>query len=170
LDNDLPLNLYQLINTTGLVSGAIVLVGIVAPYFLIVVLGIAVAFAQLGQFYQKTSLSLKRIDAILRSVLYAHFSESLAGLAVIRGYREEQRFVDNNCLLMSLENRAYYPGVVNQQWLALRLDVLSTCLTFSVSLLYIFSWGISSMAGGLALSYMVAMQANLSWIVRHIAV
>lgn len=46
--------------------GAIVLIAIVEPYFLIVVFVVAVLYLQLAQFYRKSSLSFKRLDAILR--------------------------------------------------------------------------------------------------------
>ena len=36
----------------------------------------------------------QRLDAILRSSLYSHFSESLSVIATIRAYREEGRFIE----------------------------------------------------------------------------
>ncbi len=170
MDNVLPDSLRMLILTIANVLGAIILVGIIVPYFLIVVLCFGIVYLQLAKFYTKTALSFIRIDALLRSTLYAHFSESLSGLAVIRSYGETKRFVDENCCLMSIENRAYYPSIINQRWLGLRVDFLSACLTFTVSLFVVFNRSISPAAGGLALSYMVAMQQNLAWLVMHYTV
>lgn len=44
-------------------------------------------------------------DALLRSSLYAHFSESLAGLATIRAYGESERFKKENVERVDIENR-----------------------------------------------------------------
>jgi ATP-binding cassette, subfamily C (CFTR/MRP), member 1 len=44
----------------------------------------------------------------LRSSLYAHFSESLGGLATVRAYGETERFIKQNEIYMDRENRAYY--------------------------------------------------------------
>jgi ABC-type multidrug transport system fused ATPase/permease subunit len=44
-------------------------------------------------------------DAILRSSLYSHFSESLSGLATIRAYGEADRFRKENESRMDIENR-----------------------------------------------------------------
>jgi hypothetical protein len=44
-------------------------------------------------------------DAILRSSLYSHFAESLAGLATIRAYGEEERFQLDNENRINIENR-----------------------------------------------------------------
>lgn len=47
----------------------------------------------------------QRLDAILRSALYSHFSESLTGLATIRAYGEAERYRLQNQSLMDIENR-----------------------------------------------------------------
>jgi ATP-binding cassette subfamily C (CFTR/MRP) protein 1 len=100
----------------------------------------------------------KRLDSILRSNVYAavsgqlrsqtyepilklNSSESLSGLATVRAYRDEERFIsklDNGidgesyflCLFWMYladmhagQNRAYYMTIILQQWLGIRLDV-----------------------------------------------
>ena len=57
---------------------------------------------------------IQRLDAILRSSLYSHFSESLSGLATIRAYGEAKRFRSDNERFIDVENRAYWLTVVNQ--------------------------------------------------------
>jgi hypothetical protein len=61
-----------------------------------------------------TERRFQRLDAILRSSLYSHFSESLSGLATIRAYREEDRFLKENRDWVDVENRAYWLTVTNQ--------------------------------------------------------
>ena len=56
----------------------------------------------------------QRLEAILRSSLYSHFSESLSGIATIRAYNEEGRFLKENRDRMNNENRAYWMTVTNQ--------------------------------------------------------
>lgn len=55
------------------------------------------------------------IDAMLRSLLYAHFSESLTGLSTIRSYGELPRFIRDNKYYIDLENRALFLTVTNQR-------------------------------------------------------
>lgn len=50
-------------------------------------------------------VKLQRLDAILRSSLYSHFSESLSGLATIRAYGESERFRKDNEHRVDIENR-----------------------------------------------------------------
>ena len=54
------------------------------------------------------------LDAVLRSLLYSHFSESLSGLATIRAYGEVERFCSDNENKVDIENRAYWLTVANK--------------------------------------------------------
>lgn len=56
-------------------------------------------------------------DAVLRSSLYSHFSESLSGIGTIRAYAVSTRFIADNARRMDVENRAYFLTIVNQRWL-----------------------------------------------------
>ncbi len=86
---------------------------------------------------------------MLRSLLYAHFSESLTGVCIsdaggisdadylsglptIRCYGEIDRFNRENEFYIDLENRALLLTVTNQRWLAVRLDALGGVLVFCV--------------------------------------
>jgi hypothetical protein len=54
------------------------------------------------------------LDAVLRSLLYSHFSESLSGLATIRAYGEVERFCADNEKRIDVENRAYWLTIANR--------------------------------------------------------
>ena len=57
-----------------------------------------------SRFYS-SARELKRLDVILRSSLYAHFSESLTGLATIWAYDETDRFRRESEDRVNIENR-----------------------------------------------------------------
>lgn len=133
---------------------------------------------------------LKRLDNLLRSSLYAHFSESLSGLPTVRAYGEIPKFIKQNQNFLDIENRAYYltvrfcpspPSLIaptthrrvswqisNQRWLGLRLDFFGSCLTFAVAM---FSVGtaknVSPSQTGLILSYVLTISMSFSWMVRQ---
>jgi ABC-type multidrug transport system fused ATPase/permease subunit len=81
--------------------------------------------------------------------LYAHFSESLSGVTVIRAYGEGDRFIADNQKLMAIETRAYYLTVANQRWLGIRLDALGSVLVFVVAVIVACSDTISPASSGL---------------------
>ena len=118
------------------------------------------------------------LDAVLRSSLYSHFSESLSGLATIRAYGEVERFCADNEKRVDTENRAYWLTVTNQvwfmiicnfefilltsslqRWLSIRVDFLGALLTFAVAMLTVGTrFTISPGQTGLVLSYILSVQ------------
>ena len=93
------------LNTFSSIVGAVILISIVLPWFLIAVAVVAVMYVMAAGFYRASARELKRLDAILRSSLYSHFSESLSGLGTIRAYGEQERFELNNRKFVDIENR-----------------------------------------------------------------
>lgn len=170
IDNTLGDSMRLLIATLAGILGAVVLITIVEPFFLVAVFGIFTVYVQLSWWYQKSALTFKRLDGVLRSPLYAHFSESLSGAAVIRSFSATQRFIAETCKLVSIQNRSLYLTVVNQRWLTFRLEVLGSLLTFAVSIIVVLGSGrITPAKGGLILAYMISVQQSFSWLCHQFA-
>ncbi|GLB40491.1 putative transporter [Lyophyllum shimeji] len=170
IDNMLGDSLRMFAGTTSSIIGAIILISIVLPWFLIGVACIIVLYVWAAAFYRASARELKRLDAVLRSSLYSHFSESLSGLSTIRAYGESERFRLENESRVDVENRAYWLTVTNQRWLGIRLDFLGALLTFIVSLLAVGTrFTISPAQTGLVLSYILSVQQAFGWLVRQSA-
>ncbi|TYJ53516.1 hypothetical protein B9479_005847 [Cryptococcus floricola] len=168
VDNTLPDALRMGVGTGAQIVGAFILLAIIEPWFLIAVAVVILLYIHCTMFYRRSSREFKRIDSILRSSLYAHFSESLSGVATIRSYGETERFCRDNIYAMDTENRAYFLTVVNQRWLGLRLDLIGSFLVFAVALIVVCS-DISASNSGLGLSTIVTVQSSFAWLVRNIA-
>jgi ABC-type multidrug transport system fused ATPase/permease subunit len=169
IDNTLADAMRMAVSTLGSIIGATVLLAIVEPWFLLAFVVVVMLYAHNAAFYRRSSREFKRIDAILRSSLYSHFSESLSGIATIRSYGESQRFFNDNIIRMDIENRAYYLTIINQRWLGIRLDFLGSLLTLAVAIIVITAHKISPANGGLGLSVMLTVQQSFSWLVRQLA-
>ncbi|PVG03230.1 P-loop containing nucleoside triphosphate hydrolase protein [Serendipita vermifera] len=169
-DNTLGDAIRFLNNTVTQIIGSVVLIAIVLPQFLAPMFVIGIVYYYMAVFYRHSAREIKRLDAILRSSLYSHFSESLYGLATIRAYGELERFRRENNKRMDMENRAYWLSVTTQRWLGIRLDVLGILLTFFVSILAVAArFSISPALTGLTLSYILAVQQAFGWLVRQTA-
>ncbi|GAA5893310.1 uncharacterized protein JCM6883_007628 [Sporobolomyces salmoneus] len=168
VDNVLSDSFRMFMSTLGSVVGSIVLIAIVQQWFLLVVAAILCLYAFAASFYRASAREIKRLDNLLRSSLYAHFSESLGGLPTVRAYGELPKFIRQNAEFLDIENRAYYLSVINQRWLGLRLDFFGSCLTFAVAM---FSVGtaksVSPSQTGLVLSYILTVSQAFSWMVRQ---
>ncbi|KAF8332585.1 P-loop containing nucleoside triphosphate hydrolase protein [Cantharellus anzutake] len=170
LDNQLSEALRFCFITLTQIIGAVILLAILLPWFLLPVFFITAVYWFTGLFYRSSARELKRLEAILRSTLYSHFSESLFGLATIRAFGESERFLSENTDRMDKENRAYWLTITNQRWLSIRLDFLGALLTLSVALLTVGSRSsISPSQTGVSLSYILLVQQSFSWLVRQTA-
>jgi len=112
IDNVVSESMRMFLVTFASIVGSFVLVAIITPWFLIAVGVATIIYYAFAIYYQASARDLKRLDAILRSSLYAHFSESLAGLATIRAYGETDRFRNESEDRVNIENRfvACLPG------------------------------------------------------------
>lgn len=170
IDNLLGDSLRMFSATASSILGAIILISIVLPWFLIGVVVILGGYWYAAMFYRASARELKRLDAVLRSSLYSHFSESLSGLATIRAYGEADRFLLDNEKRVDIENRAYWLTVTNQRWLGIRLDFLGSLLTFIVAMLTVGTrFTISPAQTGLVLAYILSVQQAFGWMVRQSA-
>lgn len=73
------------------VLGTVALVFYTFPYLGIIFAPLAVLYWLVASFYRRTSVEARRLDSLMRSGLYASYTESLTGLATIRAYGEQVR-------------------------------------------------------------------------------
>ena len=56
----------------------------------------------------------------MRSFVYAAFGEMVTGIASVRAYHAEERFVIKTEKALDVQNRCYYISVMLQGWLGAR--------------------------------------------------
>lgn len=170
IDNIIGDACRMFIGTLVQIIGAVVLISVVQPWFLLAVGIILLAYYWIAMYYRASAREVKRIDAVLRSSLYAHFGEAIGGISTIHAYQVSGQFKRENERRMDLENRAYWITTVNQRWLSLRLDFLGSLLLLAVSLLCVGArFTISPAQTGVVVSYMLTIQASFGWAVRQSA-
>ncbi len=193
LDNRLNDAMRMCLATLAQVAGAIITIAIVYPAFLGPVAFVLVLYQLTSMFYRASARAIKRHDNVLRSSLYAHFSESLAGMSSIRAFGEQGRFTKVTEDRIDIENRACPCSfrllkrmlleaaqltlpfgladlltVINQRWLAIRLDLMGALLTLSVAAIAVGQrTQISSSKIGLILSTVISIQQAFSMIIRQ---
>lgn len=64
-------------------------------------------FAGIQNYFRGTSVQLKRLEAVSRSPVYAHFSESLGGMATIRAFDAQERMAVENLIKLDQNQRIY---------------------------------------------------------------
>lgn len=170
LDNLLPDSARMAVSTLGTVLGAIILITVLTHYFVIAVAVVIFFYAIASIMYRRGAREVKRLDALLRSALYAHFSETLTGLATLRAYQETERFRNDHHRHLDIENRAYFFSICNQRFLGVRMDAIGALLVFVTALLATVGANALNPAEiGLALSFMLTVSQAFSWATRQVA-
>ncbi|KAI1320479.1 hypothetical protein EDD11_000864 [Mortierella claussenii] len=169
-DNLLSESYRMFTGTASIVLSTFILISVIFPYFLVPLVPMLILYYYAAVYYRSSSRELKRIDSILRSSLYAHFSETLSGLATIRAYREQERFIERNAYFIDLENRPYFMSYSIQRWLGVRLETIANTLVLCTSLLGVFGrFSVDPSTIGLVLSYSMSVTGTFNWCVRQYA-
>jgi ABC-type multidrug transport system fused ATPase/permease subunit len=170
VDNVVGETLRLFISTTVQALGSVILVTIILPYFLAIAAVVVICYVWVGMYYRPAARELRRLNNVLRSKIYEHFSESLTGISTVRAYGALASFREDNARRIDSENRAYWLSIACQRWMNLRLDFMGATLCFAVALLVVGLRGtISSSSGGVVLSYMVTVQSVFGQMIRQSA-
>ncbi|KAL5504423.1 hypothetical protein ACEPAH_8498 [Sanghuangporus vaninii] len=170
IDNQLSLSMRMFVISMASVFGAVVIITILEHYFLVVAFFIAIGYCYFAAFYRASAREMKRLDSLLRSLLYSHFSESLTGLPTIRSYGETDRFLKDNRYYVDLEDRALFLTITNQRWMAIRLDFMGGLLVFFVAIFAVTGVsGINPAQIGLVLTYTTQLTQLCGMVTRQYA-
>jgi ATP-binding cassette subfamily C (CFTR/MRP) protein 1 len=121
-------------------------------YFLAIVGGLSVFYIYTVYVFIKTSVPLKRESAQGISLVVAHTAETLSGLAVVRAFRMQERFLAENVKLQKRSTVAGF-GLANLAlWLAYRVDLIGSLIVLGCCLLAVISTSIDASDAGLIVS------------------
>ncbi|KIY51798.1 P-loop containing nucleoside triphosphate hydrolase protein [Fistulina hepatica ATCC 64428] len=187
IDDQMPVSLRMFILVMSNLVGSIVIITVMEYYFIVVAVVLLAGFWYFVEFYRAGAREVKRLDSMLRSVLYSHFSESLNGLSTIRSFGQIPRFINENEFYIDLEDRALMLTVTTQRcpfssyssvlqpnwycrWLAIRVDMLGGLMVFCIAIMAVIGvHGISDSEIGLVLTYGTTLVQFCSMVTRQSA-
>ncbi|CAL1277165.1 unnamed protein product [Larinioides sclopetarius] len=167
VDVTIPMTLRSWLSCLLQVISTLIVISFQTPIFLVVVVPISVIYYFIQRFYLSTSRQLKRIESITRSPIYSHFSETLSGASTIRAYKAEERFCTQSNTFVDNNQICYYPSIVSNRWLAIRLDFCGNFIIFFAALFAVLQKD-SLDAGkvGLSVTYALMVTSTINWLVR----
>jgi ABC-type multidrug transport system fused ATPase/permease subunit len=113
---------------------------------------------------------MKRHEAVLRSSVFARFSEAITGTPTLRSYGVTGEFSRRIKDAIDNMDSAYFLTIANQRWLTIRLDVISVVCVFVTGILVVTNtFSVDPSIAGLVLSYMVSIAQALQFSVRQVA-
>jgi ABC-type multidrug transport system fused ATPase/permease subunit len=149
----------------------IILISVITPAFIVPGVFVALLFRSIGAYYLKTSRDMKRLNAVSRSPIYVQFNETIAGVATIRAFGSQRRFMEENFKLIDTNNRPFIWMWATNRWLHCRVDVLGAFVSFCTGTVLVLSraW-INPGLAGLSLSYALTFTHHVLWVVRMYAI
>ena len=114
----------QLLSSSMAIFASMVAITVVTPTFPLAMLPIFALYVVITNFYRNVARELKRLDSLSRSPIYAHFSETLGGLPVIRSFLRQKMYRRVNEVKLDDNIASYYAMKAVDRWLSVRLEVL----------------------------------------------
>jgi ATP-binding cassette subfamily C (CFTR/MRP) protein 1 len=170
MDNTLTDAMRMYFMTLAMITAVFVLIIVYFHFFAVALGPLFVGFCFSAAYYRASAREIKRHESVLRSFVFAKFSEAVSGVATIRAYGLQDRFSISVRDAIDGMNSAYYITFANQRWLSVRLDVIGNCLVFTVGILVVTSrFSINPSISGLVLSYILSIVQMIQFTVRQLA-
>lgn len=172
IDEVLPRNFNMYIRVLAQVIATILIITSSTPFFLILIIPLGFIYVGAQRYYLAASRELKRLDSIGKSPIYSHFQETIQGVSTIRAYAQQHVFIFQNQRKLDNNQRAYFPSVTCNRWLAVRLEFLGSLIIFGSSLFAVLGvlYGDPSYIDpglvGLSVSYALGVTQALNWVIR----
>ncbi|XP_060071681.1 multidrug resistance-associated protein 1-like [Ylistrum balloti] len=149
------------------VVSTMVIISMSTTMFLAVIVPLGVVYITIQRFYVATSRQLKRLESVSRSPIYSHFGETVTGVMTIRAYRQQERFISESEGKVDENNICYFPSIVANRWLAIRLEFVANCIVFFAALFAVIGRNeLSAGLVGLSITYALNVTQTLNWLVR----
>ncbi len=171
MDNSLTDSVRFYFWTISMATAILLLTTAYFYYFAIAIVPFYIFYIGAALYYRSSARETKRYESVLRSDVFAKFTEGLSGVASIQVYGVKDRFVGNLRSSIDSMNAAYYlTFFANQRWLTMRLDAIGNLLVFIVGILVVTSrFSVSPSISGLVLSYVLSVAQMLQFSIRQLA-
>ncbi|CAI6345762.1 unnamed protein product [Macrosiphum euphorbiae] len=166
IDNILPLMIESFKHILVSIIGTLVVISYSTPIFTAVIIPISIIYCIIQRFYIATSRQLKRLEFVTRSPIYSHFSETVTGASSIRAYGLESKFILESEQKVDINQSSYYPNIVANSWLAVRLETIGNFIIFFSALFSVMERDtLSPGIVGLSIGYALQITQSLNWLI-----
>ncbi|KAM9744789.1 multidrug resistance-associated protein 1 isoform 1-T1 [Menidia menidia] len=167
IDTVIPSIIKMFMGSMFNVLGSCIIILIATPLVALIIPFLGLLYVLVQRFYVASSRQLKRLESVSRSPIYTHFNETLLGTSVIRAFGEQERFIHESDQRVDHNQKAYFPSIVANRWLAVRLEFVGNCIVSFASLFAVIAReSLSPGIMGLSISYALQLTASLTWLVR----
>lgn len=170
MDNALADAIRMYLYTLAMILSVFILLIVYFHYSGIAIAPLLILILIAAAYYRASARDLKRHEAVLRSTVFARFSEAISGTASIRTYGLQGHFAHALRQAIDNMNSAYYLTFSNQRWLSTRLDAVSILLVVTTGILVVtLRRVVSPSISGLVFSYILAIVQMIQLLVKQFA-
>ncbi|KAM9715835.1 ATP-binding cassette sub-family C member 3 isoform 2-T2 [Menidia menidia] len=167
IDEALPSTVLMFLATFFVSLSTMIVIISSTPIFAVVIAPLALVYVFVQRFYVATSRQLKRLESVSRSPIYSHFSETVTGSSVVRAYGRHDAFVLMSDMKVDENQKSYYPGIVSNRWLGVRIEFIGNCIVLFAALFAVTGKeNLNPGLVGLSVSYALQVTMSLNWMVR----
>ncbi|KAF5894747.1 multidrug resistance-associated protein 1, partial [Clarias magur] len=167
IDSVIPSIIKMFLGSLFNVLGSCTVILLATPLVAIIIPPLGLFYFFVQRFYVASSRQLKRLESVSRSPVYTHFNETLLGTSVIRAFGVQSSFIGESDRRVDHNQKAYFPSIVANRWLAVRLEFVGNCIvTFAALFAVMARDSLSPGLMGLSISYALQVTASLTWLVR----
>ncbi|KAG9435895.1 multidrug resistance-associated protein lethal [Apis mellifera carnica] len=168
IDEVLPIALIDCIQIGLSLLGIVAVVGVANYWLLIPTVIIGIVFYYLRVFYLATSRSVKRLDGVTRSPVFAHLSATLEGLPTVRAFNAQEILTKEFDEHQDLHSSAWYIFISSSRAFAFWLDFFCVIYITLVTLSFLL---LDTAAGkgnvGLAITQSLGLTGMFQWGMRQ---
>ena len=168
IDDTLPFILNILLAQVFGLLGSICISLYALPWLGLIIAPLCPIYLDIQSKYRNASRDIKRLSSNALSPLYAHFTETLQGLATIRAMRATTRFQQDFAVKLEQSIRAQVTASAASCWLGLRLQFLGAVIVGGAGILTAMTSAHTSSPGmvGLAISYALSISGLLAGVLN----
>ncbi|KAL3867298.1 hypothetical protein ACJMK2_044512, partial [Sinanodonta woodiana] len=172
IDEMLPRIFLFVVQLSFMVIVLVLATCIINPWLLIPVLIMTVFIVMLRYYAMHTLRETKRIEAIARSPMYSHVSDTLVGIHTIRALGKRDQFIQEFDSLQNTHTSAWFIFLSSYRWFGIR-SLFAVYIYFNIviyiSLIIRHGFGLTSGLLGLSINYCLIIADPFEYLVRMTA-
>lgn len=172
VDIGLPMALLTAANAVALIFGSIVAIIVATKgIFLVPFTPLMILYYRIQRYFTKSATELQRLVNISNSPIFSDFAQTLSGTAVIRAYKQNNRFFVNSQKSFNEYNSVFVLFYTATNWISLRLDFLGGFVQSFIAAIALATLPMNMIPAGflgLALSFSIEATTYMKQTVRMV--
>lgn len=170
LDLEIQYFLSSLLTVTIQLLGVVAVMSAISWNVFLFFIPITLMVLWIQRYYMTSAREVARVMGVEKSPLLNHYGESIAGAATIRGFDQNQRFLETNIQLCDNYARPAFLQFALIEWLIFRMELLCS-IAFSFCLFIVLTIPdnvLDPSISGLAVTYGLNLNILIAWTIWNL--